>query len=107
MGVRAGRSGCHGTMRKFHYEHERTGIERGLRRYEESFMMHQWFKKTSKWDDVSVGAIYGRNGACKWFFLFPDGESTWSAYPDEVEKKGCPHGVTRTWTVKAVSRESG
>ena len=41
------------------------------------------------------------------FFLFPDGESTWSAYLDEVEKKGCPHGVTRTWTVKAMSWESG
>ena len=39
--------------------------------------------------------------------LFPDSELTWAAYLDEVEKKGCPHGVTRTWTVKAMSWESG
>ena len=39
--------------------------------------------------------------------LFLDSELTWAAYLDEVEKKGCPHGVTRTWTVKAMSWESG
>ena len=64
MGVRVGMSGCHGTMRNSHSEHERTRIERGLRRYEESFMMHQWVEKKSMCDDVSVGAIYGRNGTC-------------------------------------------
>ena len=39
-------------------------------------MMHQWFETASKWDDVSVGAVYGKNDSCKWFFLFSDGEST-------------------------------
>ena len=27
----------------------------------------------------------------------------WSAHRDEAEKKGCPTGVTRTWTAKAMS----
>ena len=115
MGVRAGMSGFHGTKRNWHSEHEKTRIERGLQRYEKHIMMQQRFKKKSMCDDVSVGTIRRGDYTDSKCFLFPDSESKitawgnrlWSAHLDEVEKKGCPQGVTRTWTVKAISWESG